>query len=164
MAEKQIGTLIDPKKKAIVLQRIRDGKEPFCATKPEPEKIMREVKTRPKTKKPRAKTRKKPKLQKASVQQLNRMIHHFITAGQLGDVEALLNDGADVNSKNKSGLTALMLAVNRGREDIVELLIKKGAMVDQKDDDGYTALWWAEQHGSAAHKKCAEILKKHGAM
>ncbi len=36
----QIGTLIDPKKKEIVLQRIKDGKEPFCAVKPEPEQAL----------------------------------------------------------------------------------------------------------------------------
>jgi hypothetical protein len=38
MIEKQIGTLIDPKKKEVVLQRIKDGKVPFCAEKPAPEK------------------------------------------------------------------------------------------------------------------------------
>ena len=33
----QIGTLIDPKKKAEILQRIKDRKAPFCAEKPAPE-------------------------------------------------------------------------------------------------------------------------------
>ncbi len=33
----RIGSLIDPKKKEIVLQRIKDGKAPFCAEKPAPE-------------------------------------------------------------------------------------------------------------------------------
>jgi hypothetical protein len=36
----QLGTLIDPKKKAEILQRIKDGKAPFCAEKPAPEPIL----------------------------------------------------------------------------------------------------------------------------
>ncbi len=42
--------LIDPGKKAIVLQRIKDGKAPFCAEKPAPEKPMRNASRKPKEK------------------------------------------------------------------------------------------------------------------
>ncbi len=36
-------SLIDPKKKEIVLQRIKDGKSPFCAEKPVPEALAAEA-------------------------------------------------------------------------------------------------------------------------
>ncbi len=39
MMGERIGTLIDPKKKAEVLQRIKDRKAPFCAVKPAPEPV-----------------------------------------------------------------------------------------------------------------------------
>ena len=52
--------------------------------------------------------------------------------------------GADVNAANSMGLTALLGAVNRGRNDIIELLVKHGARLDIKDKEGRTPLRWAE--------------------
>jgi ankyrin repeat protein len=52
--------------------------------------------------------------------------------------------GADVNAANSMGLTALLGAVNRGRNDIIELLVKRGARLDIKDKEGRTPLRWAE--------------------
>ena len=61
--------------------------------------------------------------------------------------------------KNEN-VTPLMIAANRGNDDIVELLIKKGAEVNAKDDSGYTALMIAAHQG-----KCnsLRILLKNGA-
>jgi ankyrin repeat protein len=59
-------------------------------------------------------------------------------------VSLCLELGADVNAANSMGLTALLGAVNRGRNDIIELLVKLGARLDIKDKEGRTPLRWAE--------------------
>jgi ankyrin repeat protein len=64
----------------------------------------------------------------------------LIIAARLGlgeIVDCLLDNGADVNEKDKEGWTALMKTDNRR---IAESLIKHGADVNAKDKDGWTAL------------------------
>ncbi|GJM30286.1 MAG: hypothetical protein DHS20C17_29210 [Cyclobacteriaceae bacterium] len=51
-------------------------------------------------------------------------------SGQVDDVNLLLSNGADINAKNKQGLTALHTAKIKGRKDIIEDLITKGANAD----------------------------------
>ena len=55
-------------------------------------------------------------------------------------IHILLNAGADVNAKSKSGNTALMMAARCGCVDVVKLLLEAGADVNAKDDKGGTAL------------------------
>ena len=62
----------------------------------------------------------------------------------LDAVSLCLELGAEVNAANSMGLTALLGAVNRGRNDIIELLVKRGARLDIKDKEGRTPLRWAE--------------------
>jgi len=47
--------------------------------------------------------------------------------GHAQGVEVPLENGADVNSKDNRGLTALWLAEQKGHTDIIELLRKHGA-------------------------------------
>ena len=47
--------------------------------------------------------------------------------GRLAAVELLLENGADVNAKDKKGWTALKLATHQGHKEIVELLKSYGA-------------------------------------
>ncbi len=54
-------------------------------------------------------------------------------------VQKALQDGADVNYKDKNGLTALMLA----QGDILKLLLKNGANLNIQNNQGYTALMLA---------------------
>uniref|UniRef100_A0A2R9C208 Retinoic acid induced 14 n=1 Tax=Pan paniscus TaxID=9597 RepID=A0A2R9C208_PANPA len=56
----------------------------------------------------------------------------------------LLDHGADVNSRNKSGRTALMLACEIGSSNAVEALIKKGADLNLVDSLGYNALHYSK--------------------
>lgn len=58
--------------------------------------------------------------------------------------------GAEVNSADENGRTALMGAVGRGQEQIAALLLKQGAAVDKKDKDGRTALDFAAAVGNEA--------------
>lgn len=53
---------------------------------------------------------------------------------------ALIEAGADVNSKDSYGVTALMFAAISGSAEIMQKLIEKGADVNAKDIDGRTAL------------------------
>jgi ankyrin repeat protein len=52
----------------------------------------------------------------------------------------LIDFGAEVNAKDRYGVTALMYAAISGSPEIMERLIKEGADVNAKDIDGRTAL------------------------
>ena len=64
--------------------------------------------------------------------------------GDLKIIEALLAAGADVESPNAEGQTALMVVARTGRVDTSKLLLDKGADVNAKEQfGGQTALMWA---------------------
>jgi hypothetical protein len=70
----------------------------------------------------------------------------FLRAASDGDVNlirSLLAQGTDVNSSNRSGQTALMLAAGFGRREVIGLLIKAGARVELQDELGLSAVEWA---------------------
>jgi ankyrin repeat protein len=107
-------------------------------------------------------------------QQQKRRNAALTEAARMGDVktlEALLDDGADVNARDAEGITPLMHAA-RGerpeianpaptdRPEVVELLIKRGADINAKTDSGFVALFWAARYG---HDRVAKILITHGA-
>lgn len=71
--------------------------------------------------------------------------------------------GADVNEKDKLGLTPLMLACGKpthGYRDVAEMLIKKGAHINVRDALGYTPLLLALSGGTI---DIAEMLINKGA-
>jgi len=49
---------------------------------------------------------------------------------QYNFAKLLIDNGADVNSKNKKGQNAVMLAAEKGQVNIKELLISRGARLD----------------------------------
>jgi ankyrin repeat protein len=53
-------------------------------------------------------------------------------------VVALLDKGAEVNTRNKRGITSLMYAAYGGRIQVAQTLLAKGAEVDVKDNEGLT--------------------------
>ncbi|MEY4137867.1 MAG: putative tankyrase type protein [Pseudomonadota bacterium] len=75
----------------------------------------------------------------------------------------LLTAGADVNDKDKIGLTPLMVACGKstaGYREIAETLIKKGAQVNVRDALGFTPLLLALSGGTI---EIAEMLINKGA-
>jgi uncharacterized protein len=59
-----------------------------------------------------------------------------VEAGDLQRVQAALAGGADRNSRDADGATALMLAAHAGRLDLVRALVDAGADVNATDDRG----------------------------
>ena len=69
----------------------------------------------------------------------------------------LLEHGADINGRSKSGKTPLHWGSYYGALEAVRLLVEHDADVEAKDNDGKTALQLA--HGD----KAVKLLREHGA-
>jgi len=65
---------------------------------------------------------------------------HAIHKNQAGTAKALLDGGADVEARTRSGETPLMMAAGYGYTPIVELLLERGAHTRAQTPDGATAL------------------------
>jgi ankyrin repeat protein len=72
-------------------------------------------------------------------------------------VNELIGKGADVNAKNRNGLTALECAVWNGHTELVKLLIAKGADVNEQLNNNETALSIARSRTPASSRD--EIVK-----
>jgi ankyrin repeat protein len=70
----------------------------------------------------------------------------------------LVDGGADVNAKDRSGKTALISAAEMGQQELVELLVAKGADVNVTDKQGRTALTVARRFPDVA-----DFLREKGA-
>ena len=83
-------------------------------------------------------------------------LHKAAKSGHTELVLLLIENGADVNAKDKWGVTPLHWAARKGRKEIAELLINKGADMNAK---GY--------YGTPLHlttsKEIAELLIAKGA-
>ena len=79
--------------------------------------------------------------QTVSTQRPAEALHRAAKAGDLNELNASLEAGADINRRDKQGRTALMHAVNKGNVLVVEILLEAGANVDVRAPDGATALF-----------------------
>ncbi|ETW06130.1 hypothetical protein H310_03718 [Aphanomyces invadans] len=61
--------------------------------------------------------------------------------GNLGDVNAIVEWGIDVDATNKYGVSALMFAVEEGHVDVVAYLLRKGANAVSATTRFGTSLW-----------------------
>jgi ankyrin repeat protein len=82
--------------------------------------------------------------------------------GQIAVVKQLIEDGADLESKDDEyGRTPLSWAAENGHEPVVKLLIEKGADLESKDNEyGRTPLSWAAENG---HDSVVKLLVEEGA-
>lgn len=77
------------------------------------------------------------------------MRSHFIEAVDAGDfrsVERLIKAGADVNSRDGDGITALMYAAWQGHDQVIKVLLSHAADPNIQDDFGWTALMHAARY------------------
>ncbi len=65
-------------------------------------------------------------------------------------VELLLEKGADINAKDRSGWTPLMEVAMSGPFEMLEFLLERGADFDAKSNNGTTALVYAQANGIQA--------------
>ena len=90
-------------------------------------------------------------------------IAQFIEAAKRGNflkISKMIKAGADVNTRDIDGITALMWAARFDKLDIVKALIKAGADVNLKDNMEWTALIGAARNG---HTEIVKMLIKAGA-
>lgn len=79
-----------------------------------------------------------------------------ISYGRIAAVEALLENGVNVNVRTVSGMTPLIMASTKGYADIVKLLLEHGAKPTTRGKDGKTAEDFAQEHGYA---RVVDVLK-----
>lgn len=82
------------------------------------------------------------------------------TAGSLERIRALLEEGIEINSKDKYGQTAVMNASRNGNVEVVRLLIEKGADLDVTAKYNLSALMLAVING---HREIVQLLTDAGA-
>jgi Ankyrin repeats (3 copies) len=69
-------------------------------------------------------------------------------AGDLAAVNALLDSSLDVDARDRSGRTALMLAIVNGHADVVDALLARGAAANAVDSSGARPLQMARAKGN----------------
>jgi ankyrin repeat protein len=75
--------------------------------------------------------------------QLRQRIVVAAKTGKLAELIALLDQGADVNSRDAHGNTLLMQAVHRGHAEVVGALLARGAGIHLRNAENKTAMWYA---------------------
>lgn len=79
-----------------------------------------------------------------------------VLTGERVAVQRVIASGGDVNAANRYGVTPLLLAAQRGRDDLIELLLEAGASVktaEAKLPEGQTLLMHAARTGQLASVK-----------
>jgi ankyrin repeat protein len=92
--------------------------------------------------------------------ELNKALLSAALNGNLTGVISAINNGANLNVRNESGLTPLMGASYGGSYEIVKYLCEKGAKIELQLDEGESALFLAAQQGQS---KIVEYLLNKGA-
>jgi ankyrin repeat protein len=85
------------------------------------------------------------------------VLHTAARAGALEVVKALLNAGAEIDRRNPSGETAVMIASLNGRRSVVEWMLGKEAQINHP---GWTPLIYAATNG---HREIVALLLEHHA-
>lgn len=73
-------------------------------------------------------------------------------AGELDEVNALLDEGVDVAFQDSEGLSALMKAADGGHGAVVAVLLQAGCPWNLQDHEGYTAGASGRMHAPMHHQ------------
>ena len=87
-------------------------------------------------------------------------IHNAARNGNVTDVRALLNSGANINARDNDGSTALIWAARFGHLATVRELLDRGANINARSNSGWTALICAIYYG---HLAVVRLLLDRGA-
>ncbi len=85
----------------------------------------------------------------------------YAKEGDLAILELFLKGGMDVETRDRSGATALMHAASNGHVEATSLLIAEGAHVNVQDNLGRRALDYATVHPESGTFK---VLASAGAL
>jgi len=69
-----------------------------------------------------------------------------IVAAELGNIDALktmIDAGASLNAKDKSGKTVMHYAINSKEDDLLKYLLREGFDINEKDEKDETPVFWA---------------------
>ncbi|XP_033964167.1 protein phosphatase 1 regulatory subunit 16A [Pseudochaenichthys georgianus] len=78
----------------------------------------------------------------------------------LADIQALVQNGVDLNAQDANGTTLLHIASANGYVSVAELLVEHRAQMEARDSDGWTPLHAASCWGQI---QMVELLVAHGA-
>lgn len=78
-------------------------------------------------------------------------------------MKLLLDHGADIETKDFHGRTALSFAAESGGEAVVRLLVENSANIESKDNTGRTPLFCAAQTVEVDTRAAIEVLLNKGA-
>ena len=87
-------------------------------------------------------------------------IHNAARNGNVTDVRALLNSGANINARDNDGSNALIWAARFGHLATVRELLDRGANINARSNSGWTALICAIYYG---HLAVVRLLLDRGA-
>jgi uncharacterized protein len=95
------------------------------------------------------------------VDDINARFMEAVYYGKADLVKKLLEAGANINIRNKTGDTALMMASVRSHDHVVKILLESEADVNVKNEHGLTALSLAQW---CKHAEIIKMLKEAGAV
>jgi len=83
-------------------------------------------------------------------------LHYAAADGDVKTVQALLDQGKDINESGPAGMTPLHFAVANNRIEVVKLFLDRGADLNVKEDSiGLTPLGWAQR---TEHPLIADLI------
>jgi ankyrin repeat protein len=127
---------------------------------PKPAIVRRVVVTAFRPLKPSAPLAWRPGVSSSSIARMKRAWQEAAERGDAGALRGMIGEGADVDSLDRYGQTALMLAARRGHLDVVRALIEAGADLDRTAKYTLSALMLATIND---HHAVAELLVNAGA-
>ena len=145
----KLNSLIDPKKKAKVLEAIEKGDGTILKKKKAAAK-------KPLAEQPTAK-------KQLTLEERGKLIAELAVAATAGDavkVWELIRKGVDVNARDEFETPPLNYAAIKGHAEVVDLLIRNGVNVNGRSGDGETALRLATDY---MYPQVVELLRRAGA-